>query len=150
MRGPGVTAGYWGLDEQTRQSFLLDAEGCKWYRTGDLVVESSEGGFIYRGRRDRMVKKRGYRVELGEIEACLYQHADVRQAAVIALPDEDGIKIKAYLSTNSGQKISVIALKKHCSERIPLYMVPDLFSYLPSLPTTSTDKVDYQALKELA
>ena len=150
MRGAGVTEGYWGLDEQTRGAFFVDDAGRKWYRTGDLVVEDPRDGFIYRGRRDRMVKKRGYRVELGEIEACLYQHPDVRQAAVVALADPDeGIRIKAYVSTNDGKKASVIALKRFCSERIPLYMVPDLFSFLPALPTTSTDKIDYQALKEI-
>jgi amino acid adenylation domain-containing protein len=150
MHGPGVTEGYWGLAEQTARAFLIDGDNRKWYRTGDLVVQESSGDFIYRGRRDRMVKKRGYRVELGEIEACLYQHPDVRQAAVIAVADEDGIKIKAFLSAAGERKVSVIALKKHCSERIPLYMVPDTFSFLPSLPTTSTDKIDYQSLKELA
>jgi amino acid adenylation domain-containing protein len=149
MYGVGVTAGYWGLDEQTRQAYFTDDAGRSWYRTGDLVVQSANGEFTYRGRRDRMVKKRGYRVELGEIEACLYQHPEIRQAAVIALPDEDGIKVKAFLSTTDGQRISVIALKKYCSERIPLYMVPDVFSFLSELPTTSTDKIDYQALKEL-
>ena len=150
MRGAGVTEGYWGLDEQTRNAFFVDGGGQKWYRTGDLVVEDPHDGFIYRGRRDRMVKKRGYRVELGEIEACLYQHPDVRQAAVVALADPDeGVRIKAYVSVNEGKKASMIALKRFCSERIPLYMVPDLFSFLPALPTTSTDKVDYQALKEI-
>jgi amino acid adenylation domain-containing protein len=150
IAGPGVTQGYWGLDEQTRNAYLVDADGKKWYRTGDLVVEDPSDGYIYRGRRDRMVKKRGYRVELGEIEACLYQHPSVRQAAVIALHDEDeGVRIKAFVSTVDGSKPSLIALKRFCSERIPLYMVPDLFSFLPGLPATSTDKVDYQALKDI-
>jgi acyl-coenzyme A synthetase/AMP-(fatty) acid ligase len=150
ISGPGVTRGYWGLDEQTRNAYLAGGDGPGWYRTGDLVVETRADGFIYRGRRDRMVKKRGYRVELGEIEACLYQHSGIRQAAVIALRDEEeGVRIKAFVSMNEGQKGSVIALKRFCSERLPLYMVPDRFSFLPSLPATSTDKIDYQALKEL-
>jgi amino acid adenylation domain-containing protein len=148
IRGPGVTQGYWGLDEQTRGAYLADETGAKWYRTGDLVVEDPTDGFIYRGRRDRMVKKRGYRVELGEIEACLYRHPGIRQAAVIALQDEEeGVRIKAFVSTVDGGKLSLIALKRFCSENIPLYMVPDVFSFLPTLPTTSTDKIDYQALK---
>jgi amino acid adenylation domain-containing protein len=148
IRGPGVTQGYWGLDEQTRNAYLVDEAGRKWYRTGDLVVEEPTDGFIYRGRRDRMVKKRGYRVELGEIEACLYRHPGIRQAAVVALQDEEeGVRIKAFISTLDGGKLSLIALKRFCSENLPLYMVPDVFSFLPTLPTTSTDKIDYQALK---
>jgi amino acid adenylation domain-containing protein len=151
IAGPGVTRGYWGLDELTRNAYLPSADGKQWYRTGDLVVEDPIDGFVYRGRRDRMVKKRGYRVELGEIEACLYQHPQVRQAAVIAIQDEEeGLRVKAFVSPNEGAKLSIIALKRHCSDRIPLYMVPDLFTFLPALPTTSTDKVDYQALKEIA
>ncbi|MEX2112180.1 MAG: AMP-binding protein, partial [Pirellulales bacterium] len=151
ITGPGVTSGYWGLDELTRNAFLNAADGKQWYRTGDLVVADPADGFIYRGRRDRMVKKRGYRVELGEIEACLYQHPAIRQAAVIAIADEDeGLRVKAFVSTHQGEKLSIIALKRFCSERIPLYMVPDLFSFAPALPVTSTDKIDYQALKEMA
>jgi acyl-coenzyme A synthetase/AMP-(fatty) acid ligase len=149
--GPGVTSGYWGLDEQTRNAYFVAADGKRWYRTGDLVVADATDGFIYRGRRDRMVKKRGYRVELGEIEACLYQHPSIRQAAVIAIQDEEeGLRVKAFASSNDGAKLSIIALKRFCSERIPLYMVPDLFVFLPALPPTSTDKIDYQALKEMS
>ncbi|MBX7167427.1 MAG: amino acid adenylation domain-containing protein [Pirellulales bacterium] len=150
MAGASVTRGYWGLEEQTRNAYFTDAAGEKWYRTGDLVTTDAAGDYLYRGRRDRMVKKRGYRVELGEIEACLYQHAGIRQAAVIAVHDEEeGLRVKAFVSLNEGEKASVIALKRFCSERLPLYMVPDLFAFLPDLPTTSTDKVDYQRLKEL-
>jgi amino acid adenylation domain-containing protein len=147
--GPGVTSGYWGLDEQTRNAYFGTADGKRWYRTGDLVVADATDGFNYRGRRDRMVKKRGYRVELGEIEACLYRHPSIRQAAVIAIQDEEeGLRVKAFVSPNDGARLSIIALKRFCSERIPLYMVPDLFAFLPALPTTSTDKIDYQALRE--
>jgi acyl-CoA synthetase (AMP-forming)/AMP-acid ligase II len=49
-----------------------------------------------------------------------------------------------------GQRASIVELKRHCAERLPLYMVPDTFSTQPSLPKTSTDKTDYQKLIELA
>jgi acyl-coenzyme A synthetase/AMP-(fatty) acid ligase len=97
-----------------------------------------------------MVKKRGYRVELGEIEACLYRHANIREAAVVALPDEAaGMKVKAHLSTRDGKKLSLIAIKTFCSRVLPLYMIPDAFSFHQALPRTSTDKIDYQSLKAL-
>ena len=149
IRGPAVTEGYWNLPEQTDAAFLTDGDGRRWYRTGDLVVVDENGDFVFRGRRDRMVKKRGFRVELGEIEACLYRHPDIRQAAVIALANDEGLMIKAFVSSRSGKRLSVIALKGFCSQQLPLYMVPDRFSSHPSLPTTSTDKIDYQALKDL-
>ena len=93
-----------------------------------------------------MVKKRGYRVELGEIEAALYEHEDVREAAVVAIPGEDGLVVRAHLATRGGERISMIKLKKFCSGRLPVYMVPDQFRFHAELPKTSTDKMDYQTL----
>jgi amino acid adenylation domain-containing protein len=150
IRGPHVTNGYWNLPQQTEAAFLTDELGQDWYRTGDLVVADEQGDFVFRGRRDRMVKKRGYRVELGEIEACLYRHPKIRQAAVIALAGEQGVTIKAFISTHGGERLSIIALKTFCSKHLPVYMVPDAFSRHDTLPTTSTDKIAYEALKELA
>ncbi len=149
IRGPAVTEGYWNLPEQTAAAFVTGGDGHRWYRTGDLVVEDENGDYLFRGRRDRMVKKRGFRVELGEIEACLYRHPDISQAAIVALEGDEGLTIKAFVSSRSGKRLSVIALKGFCSQHLPLYMVPDRFSSHPSLPTTSTDKIDYQALKDL-
>ncbi len=151
IAGPSVLERYWNLEEQTAKAFLPDRTDDRWYRTGDLVREDADHGYIYMGRRDRMVKKRGYRVELGEIEACLYQHPEILEAAVVALPDEAaGVLIRAHISTKNGEKLSLIKLKKFCSERIPVYMVPDGFSFHALLPKTSTDKVDYQRLKSSA
>jgi L-proline---[L-prolyl-carrier protein] ligase len=151
IEGPGVMQGYWNLPEQSAKAFLDDTSDGRWYKTGDLVVEDADGNYIYRGRRDRMIKKRGYRVELGEIESCLYRHPAIKEAAAIAISDEEnGVRVKAFLSTHDGSKPSMIALKQFCAERLPPYMVPDLFGFQPSLPKTSTDKIDYQRLKELA
>ena len=148
--GPGVMQGYWNLPERTASAFLVDSSGQRWYKTGDVVVLDEDGNYIYLSRRDRMVKKRGYRVELGEIEAGLYNHPDIKEAAVIALSnDENGVQIKAYLSFKSGQGPSRIALKRFCTENLPNYMIPDFFTFLESLPKTSTDKIDYQKLKTI-
>ncbi|MBM3395863.1 MAG: amino acid adenylation domain-containing protein [Betaproteobacteria bacterium] len=150
ITGRGVMQGYWSLPEQTANGFFVDVDGTRWYRTGDIVVEEANGDYIYRGRRDRMVKRRGYRVELGEIESGLYKHDKVKEAAVIAKPDEEaGVKITAYLSCKVAEAPSLIEMKRFCSEHIPIYMIPDRFVWLETLPKTSTDKVDYQRLKEL-
>ncbi|HUG33490.1 MAG TPA: AMP-binding protein, partial [Anaerolineales bacterium] len=149
--GPGVTQGYWNLPERTTSAYLIDAEGQRWYKTGDIVIQNEDGDYIYISRRDRMVKKRGYRVELGEIEAGLYRHPSIKEAAVIALMDEEkGVQVKAFISTGDQKRISIIELKKFCMEQLPPYMVPDLFSFQVGLPKTSTDKIDYQRLKEMA
>jgi amino acid adenylation domain-containing protein len=148
IAGPSVLEGYWNLPENTAKAFLPGRD-TRWYRTGDIVVELSDGNYKFLGRRDRMIKKRGYRIELGEIEVALYRHPAIKEAAVLALPDADGVPIKAFTSARDGSKLSIIELKKFCSENLPLYMVPDLFCSLESLPKTSTDKIDYQKLKSL-
>jgi acyl-coenzyme A synthetase/AMP-(fatty) acid ligase len=150
ISGSGVMRGYWSLDEQTSHAFLADSSD-RFYRTGDVVVEAEDGNYIYQGRRDRMVKRRGYRVELGEIEAGLYRHALIKEAAVVAISDEEaGVKIKAFLSCRETKPPSIIELKRFCSENLPLYMIPDQFVWCEVLPKTSTDKIDYQRLKEMS
>jgi amino acid adenylation domain-containing protein len=154
IRGESVTPGYWNLPEQTANAFL--SKGARavaresWYRTGDIVTEAADGNYTYAGRRDRMVKKRGYRVELGEIESCLYRHPEVREAAVVALPDDTlGMKVRAHLVTRGGGRISLIQLKAFCAQHLPIYMVPDVFSFHAELPKTSTEKTDYQTLMQM-
>ena len=148
IAGPSVMQGYWSLPEKTVNAFLPGPKS-RWYRTGDIVRELADGNYKFLGRRDRMVKKRGYRIELGEIEAVLYRYPAIKEAAVLAFPDDDGVPIKAFASTRDGSKLSIIELKKFCSENLPLYMVPDHFCFLESLPKTSTDKIDYQSLKQM-
>jgi amino acid adenylation domain-containing protein len=148
--GPGVMQGYWNLPERTANAYLVDSAGERWYKTGDVVVQDEDGNYLYLSRRDRMVKKRGYRVELGEIEAGLYKHPNVEEAAVVAVSNEEnGVQIKAYLSFKGGQNPSRIELKRFCAENLPNYMIPDFFSFLDSLPKTSTNKIDYQKLKTI-
>ena len=121
-----------------------------WYRTGDLVTDDGQGVYRFHGRRDRMIKKRGYRIELGEIESAIYRDEGVDRAAVIARNGDDGVSILAFVAMKPGRKASIIALKRHCSGLLPPYMVPDEVQFLSNLPTTSTDKVDYQGLKRMA
>ncbi len=149
VSGPGVMLGYFGRPDLTARAFFLDDEGA-WYRTGDLVSDDGSGCHRFHGRRDRMVKKRGYRIELGEIEAALYRHDAVDRAAVIARSGDEGVTLVAFIATRPGHKGSIIALKRHCTRHLPPYMVPDEVQFLSNLPTTSTDKVDYQGLKQMA
>lgn len=150
ISGRGVMQGYWALPKRTAAAFLTDENGVRWYKTGDIVVERDDRNYVYLGWRDRMVKRRGYRVELGEIEAGLYRHPLVKEAAVVALPDEEaGVKIKAFLSGRESKRPSLIELKRFCTEVLPAYMIPDQFVWCEALPKTSTDKVDYQRLKEM-
>ena len=147
MHGAGMLKGYYNNPERTAKAFLVDDDGRRWYRTGDLVIEDEDGVFEFSGRRDRMVKRRGYRIELGEIEANLYRHEGVKEAAVVAFKDADGgVRIKAFVALDHGQRPSEIAMRAFCAKTLPQYMIPDAFGFLDGLPKTSTDKIDYVRL----
>lgn len=153
VSGPAVTSGYWNLPEQSAQSFLFDPAGGAWYKTGDVVTELPTGGYQFVGRRDRMIKRRGHRVELGEIEAALLRHPAVREAAaVVRDPSQLGVGgggggiVVAVLACDESARPSLIALKRFCSENLPASMIPDQFEFCSLLPKTSTDKIDYQKL----
>ena len=119
-----------------------------WYRTGDIVTEGTDGQYRYLSRRDRMVKRRGYRVELGEIETGLLQHPDIREAAVVAVPDtESGVRIAAFVSAPAETAWASSRSRRLPRKNLPPYMIPDSFTVLGALPRTSTDKIDYQTLK---
>ena len=143
IAGPSLFAGYWGRSTET---LFIIRHGTRWYNTGD-VVQDSPDGYVYLGRRDRMVKRRGYRIELAEIERGLYQHPQVREAAVVAVPDPSaGVRILAFVVPETGARPSIVEMKTFCGRALLAYMSPDRFVFLEALPRTSTDKVDYQAL----
>ncbi len=149
ISGRTVMQGYWNLDERTSHSFVEDEQRRRWYRTGDIVTQSAADGFLFLGRRDRMVKRRGYRVELAEIEAALSAHPDIEDAVVTAAPDaESGVRLDATLVIPGNSRPSIVALKQYCSRNLPAYMIPDRFLFRDSIPQTSTGKVDYQILQE--
>lgn len=148
VSGPNVMVGYWNRPDLNAKVFLSRGDGGTWYRTGDVVVEEAEG-YRFVGRRDRMVKRRGYRVELGEIEAALAAHPDVRESAAVAETTADGgVRIHAFLSSRGEERLSILTLKRYCAAHLPKYMVPDVFHNVGALPRTSTDKIDYQGLKQ--
>ncbi|WP_437571272.1 AMP-binding protein [Sorangium sp. So ce542] len=115
------------------------------YRTRDRVERKADGLFYFRGRIDRMVKIRGYRVEPGEVEAALAAHPAVRQAAVIAVEDARlGKTLRGFvaLAGDADER----ALRMHLAERLPPYMVPETIVTMDELPRTPTGKIDYRAL----
>lgn len=154
IRGGTVMQGYWNLPDRTAEAFLESADG-RWYRTGDLVrrLPGNPACFTYAGRRDRMVKRRGYRVELGEIEAAFHRLDGAREAAAVALPDaEAGVSICLFYSwpAEAGAPPSSLKLRQHAARHLPAYMIPDRFQRVEAMPMTSTDKTDYQSLLQLA
>jgi amino acid adenylation domain-containing protein len=147
VSGGTVMLGYWNQPDLDAEAFLVDDEGKRWYKTGDLVKESDTGDYLFLGRRDRMVKRRGFRIELGEVESLLYRNPLVTEVAVIAFADEeDNVQIKAFLCWAEEKPPSLVTFKRFCAENMPSYLIPDQFSFLNAIPKASTDKVDYQSL----
>ncbi len=156
VRGSGVAEGYWGDPEKTAKSFTRNPFQDHFeevvYKTGDIVTLDEDGvNWIFIGRRDLMVKSRGYRIELGEVEAALYGHDHVKEAAAIAIPDELlGNRLMAYVVPDDDSGLTIKQLESHCLQYLPRYMVPDVFDFREELPKTSNGKVDRTALQRLS
>ena len=151
VRGATVMAGYLGDPEKTASRLIPDPFGGVLsqpvYRTGDLVQQTPDGTFRFLGRRDTQVKSRGYRIELGDVEAAIYSHPAVLECAVIAVADELVTnRLLAYVTTR--EECSAAELTRSCSVQIPAYMIPEEFTFLDTMPRTSTGKVDRRALAE--
>lgn len=146
ISGPSVFHGYWNRPKENAAAFL-EIAGERWYCTGDVVHEDPKEGFIYMGRRDRMIKRRGYRIELDDIECALYRNAKIREVGVVGvMAGGEHAKIVAYIVANTGPKPGIIEMKTFCAQNLPSYMNPDSFTFVDSLPRTATNKVDYQSL----
>jgi acyl-coenzyme A synthetase/AMP-(fatty) acid ligase len=146
-RGSCVAQGYWGDLEKTDRSFVLNGTQANFrermFKSGDLVTLDEEDNYIFLGRQDHMVKSRGFRIELAEIETALYHHPEIKEAAVVAIPDEMvGNRLKAFVVMDSNSQCGSIELKNFCSKRIPKYMIPETIDFLETLPKTSTGKID--------
>ncbi|ABC32682.1 Non-ribosomal peptide synthetase modules and related protein [Hahella chejuensis KCTC 2396] len=146
IEGSCVTPGYRNRVDPANADNHLQGR----HATGDLV--GYENGYLYyHGRKDRMLKINGYRVELGEIEAALSTMPGIREIAVVAEITEQAQNLIAYFSAvDPASAPSVLAIKQHCQTRLPRYMIPKLVRRLDELPKSRNGKIDYLALKALA
>jgi amino acid adenylation domain-containing protein len=148
-----VALGYWNAGEMTDEKFVTDPR-CpslrkSVYRTGDLVRIDEHGDYLFAGRKDQMVKSRGYRIELEEIETVLANHPGIRNAVVIPVPDEMiGNRIVAVVVPESGTTISREDVLLRCAGLLPKYMIPETIDFHESLPKTSTGKIDRRKIRE--
>ena len=155
VKGATIALGYWNDEDKTREKFVRDprpgTDQAIVYKTGDIVRWEQDGNYSFVGRTDHMVKSRGYRIELTEIELALRSHPAVRQAAAIAVPDElIGNKIIAYVTTVENERPAVSELLDHCAGILPKYMLPEAIEVRESFPATSTGKVNRKELERFA
>jgi clorobiocin biosynthesis protein CloN4 len=134
--GPTVMLGYWGHAPHRGP-----------YRTGDIARMLSDGSFEYIGRRDQMVKVRGHRIELGEVEAALAAHPDVAEVAVTVTGTGMNARLEAFIVARHGHEPSVLSLKRHIAQKLPRYMIVDGVHAVSQLPRTRSGKTDRSALK---
>lgn len=149
--GAGLALGYMNRDEATRQRFVEHPfrSGARLYATGDRVWRTDAGNYVYQGRQDDQVKVRGFRVELGEIEARLRHHPAVTEAAVVVHKGggHGGAPVGFVIADRGG--VSAAQLREHLAATLPSYMVPSRLVIMASLPITPSGKVDRLALAEL-
>ena len=151
--GDGVVRGYWRRPDLTTERFLSDPfrPGNRIYRTGDIARFQPDGNLEFLGRADFQVKLRGFRIEIGEIEAAIENQAGVAQAVVVAsefrsrIQTEDK-RLVAYLVPKAGTELEVTDLRAALAAVLPEYMVPSHFVFLNSLPLTANGKIDRNAL----
>lgn len=139
VRGPTVMLGYWGEDLRPDRV----------HPTGDIVEVLPSGEFQYIGRRDHMVKVRGQRVELAEIETCLLQHPSIRRCCVIVAGSGTDARLHAFV-VPSTTRPSLLEIRRHCSERLPPAWGIDKVHTVAELPWTANGKVDRRLLLQLA
>jgi acyl-coenzyme A synthetase/AMP-(fatty) acid ligase/acyl carrier protein len=151
--GDGVVRGYWQRSDLTADKFLSDPfrPGNRMYRTGDIARLLPDGNLEFLGRADFQVKLRGFRIEIGEIEAALENQTRVGQAAVVAREFKSGIqtedkRLVAFVVPKPGTELEIADLRAALAATLPEYMVPSSFVLVDSLPLTANGKIDRNAL----
>lgn len=147
LSGTQLTEGYWNAPALTDERFF-EAEGHRWYRTGDVGRYVEGEGYAYLGRADRQVKIRGYRVELQEIENAIREATDCDLAAVVPWPLDNSGSALGCVAFAVGGTTSDDPLER-CRERLPDYMVPSELIAIEEMPLNANGKIDHRALAQL-
>ncbi|MBR7832549.1 AMP-binding protein [Actinospica durhamensis] len=148
--GAGLADGYLDREELTRERFtVMDTPHGprRCYRTGDLGRLASDGELEFLGRLDDQLKFRGYRVELGHIEAVFEDHPSVRAAAALALAPEDPARTQLAVMVAAEEAATVRDLRRWAMERLPRAMVPERIAVVPALPRTPAGKADRVSIR---
>ncbi|HEX2270160.1 MAG TPA: amino acid adenylation domain-containing protein, partial [Pyrinomonadaceae bacterium] len=151
FRSPHLSGGYLGDEQLTREKFVINPvtnlSHDRVYRSGDLGRYLPDGNVALLGRRDGQVKIRGYRVELPEIEGVLGAHPSLKDCAVLAHEYAPGDKrLVAYVVAHDDRSVTTTELRQFVGGRLPQYMIPSHYVFLPALPLTPNGKLNRKAL----
>lgn len=145
IHGPSAAMMYWGNRAKTRETFQGG-----WTKSGDKYIRNADGSYTYGGRSDDMLKVSGIYVSPFEVEATLVQHPAVLEAAVIGVPDAEGLtKTKAYVVLKAGSEASDAELKAFVKDKLAPYKYPRQIVFVADLPKTATGKIQRFKLREL-
>jgi len=147
--GELLARGYSNRAGLTSERFVADPfgeAGARLYRTGDRVRWSRDGQLEYLGRADQQLKIRGFRVELGEIEAALRALDEVQNAAVVARELSGELRAVAFVAARAGRALDVDSVLGRLSRVLPPYLLPASVTVLDELPLTAGGKVDRSRL----
>jgi len=147
MTGAQMTLGYWDDPERTDAAYVIPpGESRRFYRTGDRVDRRSEDGLLrYLGRVDHQIKVRGYRVELGEVEAAVREESGLQAVVAVGWPrTESGVSgIEVFVE---GVEADLDGLPERLGRRLPYYMIPRRIHLFERLPLNANGKFDRHAL----
>jgi benzoate-CoA ligase len=144
IHGPSSALMYWSNRAKTRETFQGD-----WTKSGDKYIRNADGTYTYAGRSDDMLKVSGIYVSPFEVEATLVQHPAVLEAAVIGVPDADGLtKTKAFVVLKPGAQVSDGELKALVKSKLAPYKYPRFIEFVDQLPKTATGKIQRFKLRE--
>ncbi len=151
--GEGLARGYLKRAELTAERFVpnpySERGGGRLYKTGDLGRYLSSGELEYVGRADEQVKVRGYRIEIGEVEAAIMEHEGVRESVVRVQEVEGGERrLVGYVVAKEGEGITGSEVRGYLKRKLPEYMVPAVIEMMETLPLTANGKIDRRALPE--
>ncbi|MCG6878612.1 MAG: long-chain fatty acid--CoA ligase [Deltaproteobacteria bacterium] len=150
LSGPNIMQGYWRRPDSTKES-MMDMDGKRWLRTGDLVRMDEEGYFHFVDRKRDLIKFKGYSVFARHVEEVLYKHPKIKAAGVVGVPDPKvGHLIKAYvvLESDARGKISEEEIMEFCRQNLAHYKVPRIIEFRGELPKTDVGKVSRRELRE--
>lgn len=148
IRSDYAALGYWNNPTLTERDFLNDG-GQITFRSRDLAYKEADGSIVHVGRKDAMVKIRGQRVDLGEIENTLLSNEDIQEVAVALKEDHQGNKVLvAYYVFSPGKSVKLEEIKNSLVRRLPDYMIPPYLINETSLPKTESGKTDYRSLPD--
>ncbi len=150
LHGPNIMQGYWKRPQETEEA-IIEIDGKKWLRTGDIVSMDEEGYFHFFDRKRDLIKYKAYSVFARHVEEVLYKHPQIKAAGVVGVPDPKvGQLIKAYvvLETEARGKISEEEIINFCKENLAHYKVPKIIEFRGELPKTDVGKVSRRELRE--